>query len=386
MPEGAATDAPAGQGVYCPVCGLACAQLAPGPSGRPLASCPWCGCLERHRLLTVVVRGMGGAVAGGRILEIAPSPFTTGLLRDLRPSRLVSVDFDPAADGRSVDVQASLTDLPFADAVFDFLLCLHVLEHIPDDRAAMSEIARVLSPAGLGLLQVPWSASLPTDEEVEPATAAERIRRFGRADHVRQYGGTTLDDRLRAAGLEVFRFTVTHMLGPDVIHSLGLMAGEVVWLVRPGAAEGVQRPSLHEVVSGWLTTVTGPDHNDMPDLLPPLIVASERAVAGEKALAAAAERARLAAQKQAADLVELRAIEADLRQARSDLDAAAVEAARLQAAERAQRRRAQLWKDRYTALRGRLPIRVAVRVGTPLRALTRAAGAAAGIRSRRERN
>jgi len=38
---------------------------------------------------------------------------------------------------------ASVTDLPFDDASFDLVLCLEVLEHLPEPEAALAELARV---------------------------------------------------------------------------------------------------------------------------------------------------------------------------------------------------------------------------------------------------
>jgi SAM-dependent methyltransferase len=45
----------------------------------------------------------------------------------------------PGVDARI----ASVADLPFADASFDLVLCLEVLEHLDDPSAAVAEIARV---------------------------------------------------------------------------------------------------------------------------------------------------------------------------------------------------------------------------------------------------
>jgi ubiquinone/menaquinone biosynthesis C-methylase UbiE len=51
-----------------------------------------------------------------------------------------------AADGRR---------LPFPDASFDAVICSEVLEHIPDYRAVLDEIARVLKPGGRLCVSVP---------------------------------------------------------------------------------------------------------------------------------------------------------------------------------------------------------------------------------------
>ena len=40
-----------------------------------------------------------------------------------------------------------------------------MLEHIPDDRAAMRELARVLTPTGFGIVQVPFRQGKQTDED-----------------------------------------------------------------------------------------------------------------------------------------------------------------------------------------------------------------------------
>lgn len=47
---------------------------------------------------------------------------------------------------------ADLTELPFADASFDCVTCGYVLEHVPDARLGLSELARVLVPGGRMLL------------------------------------------------------------------------------------------------------------------------------------------------------------------------------------------------------------------------------------------
>lgn len=47
---------------------------------------------------------------------------------------------------------ADLTHLPFADGSFDCITCGYVIEHLPDPRPGLAELARVLSPGGRMML------------------------------------------------------------------------------------------------------------------------------------------------------------------------------------------------------------------------------------------
>lgn len=51
-------------------------------------------------------------------------------------------------------VLGDLARLPFADQAFDCVTCCYVLEHVPDARRGLEEIARVLMPGGRVLLFV----------------------------------------------------------------------------------------------------------------------------------------------------------------------------------------------------------------------------------------
>lgn len=51
---------------------------------------------------------------------------------------------------------ADAAKMPFADSVFDYVVCSHVLEHVEDPAAVVAEMARV---AGAGYIEVPEAAS-----------------------------------------------------------------------------------------------------------------------------------------------------------------------------------------------------------------------------------
>jgi ubiquinone/menaquinone biosynthesis C-methylase UbiE len=53
---------------------------------------------------------------------------------------------------RPLYVAADVCSLPFADESFDGATCGYVMEHVPDTRAGLAEIARVLRPGGRLLL------------------------------------------------------------------------------------------------------------------------------------------------------------------------------------------------------------------------------------------
>lgn len=66
----------------------------------------------------------------------------------------------------------SLSSLPYPDNAYDIIICSDVIEHIADDRAAFSELARVLKRGGTLLLSVPHTS--PTSEKIYKRFGHER--------------------------------------------------------------------------------------------------------------------------------------------------------------------------------------------------------------------
>jgi SAM-dependent methyltransferase len=52
-------------------------------------------------------------------------------------------------------LQGSILDMPFTTDSFDLAVCLDVVEHLQDDRQALSELRRVVAPGGSLLVTVP---------------------------------------------------------------------------------------------------------------------------------------------------------------------------------------------------------------------------------------
>lgn len=96
---------------------------------------------------------------------------------------------------RAHAVQGDGLALPFPDRTFTRVMAAEVLEHVPDDRAVVAELARVLTPGGLLAVTVPrW---LP--ERICWALSREYHEVEG--GHVRVYRRRGLRELLRRNGL-----------------------------------------------------------------------------------------------------------------------------------------------------------------------------------------
>jgi SAM-dependent methyltransferase len=96
--------------------------------------------------------------------------------------------------------------LSFSSGVFDRIIAAEVLEHIPEDSLAISELARVLRPGGTIAVTVPrWWPELCTwalSDEYHQVPGG----------HIRIYRGSALTARLRSAGLECYSSHHAHAL------------------------------------------------------------------------------------------------------------------------------------------------------------------------------
>ena len=162
-----------------------------------------------------------------RLLHFAPEPVLRRTFRLLPSLRYVTVDYAPTADARM-----DITRLAFPDHAFDCVLCVHVLEHIPDDRGAMRELHRVLKPGGWAILQVPLDVQrAETYEDPLITTPEDRRVHFGQEDHVRWYG-RDYHRRLEHAGFQVTVDNYVRTLPAADIRRFGLSAGEDVYFCR----------------------------------------------------------------------------------------------------------------------------------------------------------
>ena len=165
--------------------------------------CPQCGSQIRHRLIAAGVAPGGPAASlqlrGARVLHVSPEYCLSLVFRPLA-SEYVRADYATA----DCDIRVDLMHMPaVASGSFDIAVACDVLEHVPDDRAALRELNRVLRPGGTAILSVPqFDDDRPTLEDPAVVSPEDRERMYGQSDHVRNYG-VDFGGRIAAAGFAV---------------------------------------------------------------------------------------------------------------------------------------------------------------------------------------
>lgn len=130
----------------------------------------------------VVGRALEGYRLAGRCLNAGSGEGMFGGVIDRQPGIEQAVNIDigsprvPAGSRvRQTAVRGDLQWLPFATASFDCALCTEVLEHVPDDRLAVSELARVLRAGAILLVTVPSPPAPPDAAHVREGYTLEAI-------------------------------------------------------------------------------------------------------------------------------------------------------------------------------------------------------------------
>jgi GT2 family glycosyltransferase/SAM-dependent methyltransferase len=207
----------------CNVCGWQGPVFYPntGPGYHDKGvTCPGCSSLDRHRsMLALLVAETDLFAPGKRIVEVAPMRGFEALLLSQPGIDYTSFDIERHAMERG-----DITAMRYATDSVDYFICFHVLEHIPDAAAALSEIRRVLKPGGAAVLQVPVDWEAATTREYD----APDPRDVG---HVRQYG-RDFPEHLERAGFEVTALCVDHSLPPDLVQRYGLSPEPIFLAVK----------------------------------------------------------------------------------------------------------------------------------------------------------
>lgn len=188
----------AGRAVGCPCCEKTARRWIMVGGHDPV--CPHCSSAARHRLLALYLKERTPFFdARLRVVHFAAEYCFMRRFSRLPNLDYVAADLDPPRAAIRLDLTA--IDLP-TDSV-DVVICSHVLEHVVEDRVAMRELRRIISPGGQALIMVPVDRSRAvTYEDPTIVTPAARLAAFHQEDHVRIYG-RDFPERLHSAGFAV---------------------------------------------------------------------------------------------------------------------------------------------------------------------------------------
>ena len=221
-----------GEGRECPCCGGHFRRMSRRRISGWGGICPRCRSHPRHRAIALLLAR--GELPGRRLLHFAPEPLLEPVFARLADVERVTADLHAPAD-----LRLDVSDMDLPDASFDLILCSHVLEHVPDDRAAMRELRRVLTDGGLALVLVPYRPGVTTYEDPSITSPLGRMVAFGQQDHVRIYGND-LRDRLLETGFEVDERTAGELFDRDTVDRAELDPDEHLFLCRvPARAQRI---------------------------------------------------------------------------------------------------------------------------------------------------
>jgi SAM-dependent methyltransferase len=159
----------------------------------------------RRRLVRALLQ-RGRVAAGVKVLDAGCG--TGGAYRVLGERwAVVGLDVSPAAlefcrrRGMTLLVAGDVQRLPLRSASVEAAISCDVLEHLPDDEAALRELGRVVKPGGLLVLTVP----------ALPWLWSEHDEALG---HLRRYSKQRLRELLQRAGWEIvwLNYTVSLLL------------------------------------------------------------------------------------------------------------------------------------------------------------------------------
>lgn len=239
-----------GDKFHCPVCDTNLAHFLPLPMfyfkeleenqyiHSPFQSetlnllnylCPACYASDRDRLFVLYLNDYFKSVSSKiNLVEFAPSKSLTEFIKKnpqvvVRTADLFMENVDDKVDLTNLDI--------YQKEIFDFFICSHILEHIPEDKKALKELYRILKPGGKGIVMVPINLALTeTYENASAITDGDRWKHFGQNDHVRLYSKKGFIEKLEDSRFLVEQLGIEYF-GKESFEKHGIHPRSVLYIV-----------------------------------------------------------------------------------------------------------------------------------------------------------
>lgn len=219
----------------CPICGYKGYDFKPYPQIiHREVECPNCSSHERHRATYLYFKENAHLLTNkNKVLHFAPE---VQLQKIFKKCDIEYHPVDISDENWYIDEIVDIQDIPYENNYFDLIYCSHILEHVPDDKKAISELYRVLKPGGIALILVPINGiafDLPYDEtrtlEDEKYNTPElREKYYGQFDHLRLYG-SDFKERLLECGFNIKSDDFIKRLGYETIEKYALIRNENIF-------------------------------------------------------------------------------------------------------------------------------------------------------------
>lgn len=178
----------------CNICGSKLKRFV-DLDGKDLL-CPNCGSRSRTRRLYKQL--IKHSALNGNVLHFSPPKILYKQFKQLKMN-YYSSDFE---NEFTADYNYNITSIPTKENFFNTIICYHILEHIENDKKAMSELYRVLKPGGICFIQTPFIDG-ETKEDPTITLPEDRKKHFGQEDHVRIYALPDLVSKLKVPGFKI---------------------------------------------------------------------------------------------------------------------------------------------------------------------------------------
>lgn len=209
-----------GNNVICEMCGW---------NGKyfPNNKCPKCNSYARTRLIPYSINFFNISNEKGSLLHIAPNisefKFIKNNLKFEIYDRLDIVKKD------IVNIVQDITNSNIPDSQYDLIIIWHVLEHIPNDYDAISEMYRILKENGKLLVSVPiYPIGNKKTFEDKTIDKSKYLEIHGHYDHCRSCGYDYFE-RFEKNGFKTSTLNIKD-IDNEVIEKYGLSKNHTVWL------------------------------------------------------------------------------------------------------------------------------------------------------------
>ena len=198
-----------------------------GGGVRDYAKCPYCGSVDRNRFIEYILEAKTDIYQNPQasILHFAPEEMIEAKLRK-EHADYITADIRPIAD-----VVEDITSISFTDQRFDYIICNHIMQDVPEDTKAFFELKRCIKKSGRIIFSVPICWEQKTYEMAEHDTLEERFMFYGQKEHVRLYGND-LEERLKNYGFYVTVFRAEEELSNEQILRMSLIPDDTVWILE----------------------------------------------------------------------------------------------------------------------------------------------------------